>query len=204
MKANIGIRRRLAPLLENDRKPARAVHRAAAVAAGLAGAVLRRRDRHGRQHLAGRPGRRPGRRCSGPRTATAASPRSTRSGSTCRRSWTRSTATRPLNVEAQQRNAGSLLHWTRRISRSASGTQSSAPALRGADLLQPERAGLRPVAGRLGRRRTPTARTASCASTTCPGSRSRSNLDLRRFMGVTTVECMGGVTFPRIASSATC
>ena len=39
-------------------EPARAVHRAAAVAARLAGAVLRRRDRHGRQHLAGRPGRR--------------------------------------------------------------------------------------------------------------------------------------------------
>ena len=38
-------------------QPARAVHRAAAVAARLAGAVLRRRDRHGRQHLAGRPGR---------------------------------------------------------------------------------------------------------------------------------------------------
>ena len=33
-------------------QPARAVHRAAAVAAGLPGPLLRRRDRHGRQHLA--------------------------------------------------------------------------------------------------------------------------------------------------------
>ena len=33
-------------------QPAGAVHRAAAVAARVAGAVLRRRDRHGRQHLA--------------------------------------------------------------------------------------------------------------------------------------------------------
>ena len=52
MKANIGIRRRLAPLLDNDRQPDRAVHRAAALAARLAGPLLRRRDRDGRQHLA--------------------------------------------------------------------------------------------------------------------------------------------------------
>ena len=39
-------------------QPDRAVHRPAAVAARLAGAVLRRRDRHGRQHLARRPRRR--------------------------------------------------------------------------------------------------------------------------------------------------
>ena len=58
MKANIGIRRRLAPLLENEHQPDRAVHRAAAVAARLAGPLLRRRDRHGRQHLARRPRRR--------------------------------------------------------------------------------------------------------------------------------------------------
>ena len=53
MKANVGIRRRLAPLLDNDRNQIAAVHRAAAVAARLAGAVLRRRDRHGRRDLAG-------------------------------------------------------------------------------------------------------------------------------------------------------
>ena len=57
MKANVGIRRRLAPLLENDRNQMRVVHRAAVVAAGFAGAVLRRRDRHGRHHLARRPRR---------------------------------------------------------------------------------------------------------------------------------------------------
>ena len=52
MKANIGIRRRLAPLLDNDDQPDGAVHRAAALAARIAGALLRRRDRDGRQHLA--------------------------------------------------------------------------------------------------------------------------------------------------------
>ena len=40
-------------------RPDGAVHRAAAVAARLAGPLLRRRDRHGRQHLARRPRRRP-------------------------------------------------------------------------------------------------------------------------------------------------
>ena len=59
MRANIGIRRRLAPLLDNDREPDRAVHRPAAVPARLADPLLRRRDRHGRQHLARRPRRRP-------------------------------------------------------------------------------------------------------------------------------------------------
>ena len=49
MKANVGIRRRLAPLLDNDRNQIAAVQRAAAVAARLAGPLLRRRDRHGRQ-----------------------------------------------------------------------------------------------------------------------------------------------------------
>ena len=53
MKANVGIRRRLAPLLDNDRNQIAAVHRAVAVAARIAGAVLRRRDRHGRRDLVG-------------------------------------------------------------------------------------------------------------------------------------------------------
>ena len=59
MRANVGIRRRLAPLLDNSRRRDRADPRPAAVAAGLAVPLLRRRDRHGRQHLAQRPRRRP-------------------------------------------------------------------------------------------------------------------------------------------------
>ena len=75
-------------------RPDRAVHRPAAVAARLAGHVLRRRDRHGRQHLAGGPRRASAPRCSGAPTATPASPRPTPAGSTCPPSWTRSTASR--------------------------------------------------------------------------------------------------------------
>ena len=57
-RINLGIRRRLAPLLENDRAQDRADERPALLAAGHAGALLRRRDRHGRQHLPRRPQRR--------------------------------------------------------------------------------------------------------------------------------------------------
>ncbi len=58
MRINLGIRRRLAPLLENDRRAHRADECFAVLAAGHAGVVLRRRDRHGRQRLSGRPQRR--------------------------------------------------------------------------------------------------------------------------------------------------
>ena len=59
MKANVGIRRTAGPAAGERPQPDRVVHRAAAVAARLAGALLRRRDRHGRHHLARRPRRRP-------------------------------------------------------------------------------------------------------------------------------------------------
>ena len=54
MKANIGIRRRLAPLLDGDRNQLRAVPPRCCCRCPARGALLRRRDRHGRQHLAGR------------------------------------------------------------------------------------------------------------------------------------------------------
>ena len=47
------------PAARQRPQPDRAVHRAAALPARLAGPLLRRRDRHGRQHLARRPRRRP-------------------------------------------------------------------------------------------------------------------------------------------------
>ena len=57
-RINLGIRRRLAPLLGNDRRADRADERPAVLAARHAGHLLRRRDRHGRQHLPRRPQRR--------------------------------------------------------------------------------------------------------------------------------------------------
>ena len=47
MRCNLGIRRRLAPLVDNDRVPAGAAQRAALFPAGFADRLLRRRDRHG-------------------------------------------------------------------------------------------------------------------------------------------------------------
>lgn len=58
MRANIGIRHAAGAAAGQRPQPDRAVHRAAAVAAGLPDPLLRGRDRDGRQHLAGRPGRR--------------------------------------------------------------------------------------------------------------------------------------------------
>ena len=57
-RINLGIRRRLAPLLRARPPPHRADERPAAVDARHAGDLLRRRDRHGRQHPSRRPRRR--------------------------------------------------------------------------------------------------------------------------------------------------
>ena len=83
--------------------------------AGNAGPLLRRRDRHGRQLLSRRPRRRAhadamvGR----PQRRLLAAP--TRARSTCRRSWTRSTASRPSMSRRSRRDAVSLLNWMRRM-----------------------------------------------------------------------------------------
>ena len=58
MRINVGIRRRLAPLLENSRRRIELLNSAALLAARHAGHLLRRRDRDGRQHLPRRSQRR--------------------------------------------------------------------------------------------------------------------------------------------------
>ncbi len=57
-RVNVGIRRRLAPLMENDTGRIELMNEPAAVDARHADPLLRRRDRHGRQHLPRRPQRR--------------------------------------------------------------------------------------------------------------------------------------------------
>ena len=59
MRINLGIRRRLAPLVGNDRRKIELLDDTAVLAAGDAGPLLRRRDWNGRQHLSRRPQRRP-------------------------------------------------------------------------------------------------------------------------------------------------
>ncbi len=58
MRVNVGIRRRLAPLMQNDRRKIELMNGLLFVAAGHAGHLLRRRARHGRQRLPRRPRRR--------------------------------------------------------------------------------------------------------------------------------------------------
>ena len=58
MRINGGIRRRLAPLMENSRRRIELMNSLLLLAAGNAGDLLRRRDRHGRQHLSRRSQRR--------------------------------------------------------------------------------------------------------------------------------------------------
>jgi maltose alpha-D-glucosyltransferase / alpha-amylase len=104
-----------------------------------------------------------------------------------------------INVEAQQRNPGSLLHWTKRMieirKRHAvfglGGYEelgSSNPSVLAFVREHPERGG--PDGLDSGDR------------ILCVNNLSRFpqpvELDLRRFRGITPVECMGGVTFPPI------
>src|SRR6185369_5943943 len=172
MKANIGIRRRLAPLLENDRNQ---LELFTALLLSLPGSpVLWTPDRNGgfsqvdpqRLYL--------------PPIMDAIY------------------GFQALNVEAQQRNIGSLLQWTRRMieirkRHSVFGTgiyeelTSSNPSVL-AFVRLPAASGHDDSDG--------------SDRILCVNNLSRFpqpvELDLRRFTGVTPVECMGGVVFPRI------
>ncbi len=93
-RINLGIRRRLAPLLGKQPPPDRAAEHAAVVSAGHAGHLLRRRNRHGGQYLPGRPQWRPHAHAMERPTATPDSPAAIRSGCICPRSSTRSITTK--------------------------------------------------------------------------------------------------------------
>jgi maltose alpha-D-glucosyltransferase/alpha-amylase len=106
-----------------------------------------------------------------------------------------------LNVESQQRNAGSLLHWNRRMIEIRKRhpvfglgtyeelTSSNPSVLAFVRLPATEASG-------------GDGDTDGSDRILCVNNLSRFpqpvELDLRRFIGVTPVECMGGVTFPRI------
>ena len=59
MRINLGIRRRLAPLMDNNRRRIELLNSLLFSLPGHADPLLRRRDRHGRQHLSRRSQRRP-------------------------------------------------------------------------------------------------------------------------------------------------
>ena len=74
MRINIGIRRRLASLLDNGRRQIELMNALLLIDARHADHLLRRRDRHGRQHLSSATATACARRCSGTADGTRASP----------------------------------------------------------------------------------------------------------------------------------
>ncbi len=113
MKANVGIRRRLAPLLENDRNQ---IELFTALLLSLPGSpVLYYGDEIGMGDniwLGDRDGVRTPMQWTPDRNAGLLQP-PTPAGSTCRRSRTRCTATRPSTSRRSGNSSTSLLNWTR-------------------------------------------------------------------------------------------
>jgi len=198
MKANIGIRRRLAPLLDNDRNQ---LELFTALLLSLPGSpVLYYGDEIGMGDNIWAGDR------DGVRTPMQWTPDRNGGFSTCdpQRLYLQ-TLTDPIygyqaiNVEAQQRNPGSLLHWTKRMIEirkrhpvfglgGYEELNSSNPSVLAFVREHPE-AGDPDVTDQGDR-------------ILCVNNLSRFpqpvELDLRRFKGITPVECMGGVTFPPI------
>ena len=153
----------------------RAAELAAALDAGHAGALLRRRDRHGRQHLSRRPRRRAhaDAMVAGPQRRLLAAP--TRRGCSCRRSRTRSTASTPSTSRRSSRSPASLLNWMRRMIAIRRNHQAfGRGTLRFLYPGEPQGAGLSARASRT---------SASCASPTSRARRRRCELDLSRVQG---------------------
>jgi maltose alpha-D-glucosyltransferase/alpha-amylase len=198
MKANIGIRRRLAPLLDNDRNQ---LELFTALLLSLPGSpVMYYGDEIGMGDNIWAGDR------DGVRTPMQWTPDRNGGFSTAdpQRLYLQ-TLTDPIygyqaiNVEAQQRNAGSLLHWTKRVIEirkrhpvfglgGYEELSSSNPSVLAFVREHPEMgdAEAQDPGDRI----------------LCVNNLSRFpqpvELDLRRFQGVTPIECMGGVIFPPI------
>jgi maltose alpha-D-glucosyltransferase/alpha-amylase len=210
MKANIGIRRRLAPLLDNDRNQ---LELFTALLLSLPGSPVMYYgdeigmgdniwlgDRDGvRTPMQWTPDRNGGFSSTDPQRLYLPPVMDPIYGY------------QSLNVEAQQRTPQSLLHWTRRMieirKRHAvfglgayEELTSSNPSVL-AFVREHDAAGTMARQRLHGEHGTPWEQDAS-DRILCVNNLSRFpqpvELDLRRFIGVTPVECMGGVTFPRI------
>ena len=104
MRVNGGIRRRLAPLMENSRARIELLNGLLLSLPGHAGHLLRRRDRHGRQRVPRRPQRRAHADAVDAPIATAASRGPIRRGSTRRSIMDPVYGYQAVNVEAQERS----------------------------------------------------------------------------------------------------
>ena len=198
MKANIGIRRRLAPLLENDRNQ---LELFTALLLSLPGSpVLYYGDEIGMGDNIWLGDR------DGVRTPMQWTPDRNAGFSTCDPGrlylpmlMDPIYGYQALNVEAQQKNAGSFLHWTKRMIEIRK--RHPVFGLGGYEELSSSN----PSVLAFVREHTESDHSEGLDSTDrilCVNNLSRFpqpvELDLRRFKGVTPVECMGGVTFPPI------
>ena len=102
MRRNIGISRRLFPLLENDRRIAELFHALLFSMPGSPGPLLRRRDRHGRQHLPRRPRRRAHADAVDARSQRRLQPRRLRAAVPAAARWIPCTATRRSTWRARR------------------------------------------------------------------------------------------------------
>jgi maltose alpha-D-glucosyltransferase / alpha-amylase len=198
MKANIGIRRRLAPLLDNDRNQ---LELFTALLLSLPGSpVMYYGDEIGMGDNIWLGDR------DGVRTAMQWTPDRNAGFSTCdpQRLYLPLNMDpiygyQALNVEAQQRNPGSLLHWTKRMIE----IRKRHPVF-GLGAYEELTSSNPSVLAFVREYTGPPAGDGVDLSdhVLCVNNLSRFpqpvELDLRRFKGVTPVECMGGVTFPPI------
>ena len=198
MKANIGIRRRLAPLLDNDRNQ---LELFTALLLSLPGSpVLYYGDEIGMGDNIWLGDR------DGVRTPMQWTPDRNAGFSTCDPGrlylpmlMDPIYGYQALNVEAQQKSSGSFLHWTKRMIEIRK--RHPVFGLGGYEELSSSN----PSVLAFVREHTESDRTDGIDSADrilCVNNLSRFpqpvELDLRRFKGVTPVECMGGVTFPPI------
>jgi maltose alpha-D-glucosyltransferase/alpha-amylase len=198
MKANIGIRRRLAPLLDNDRNQ---LELFTALLLSLPGSpVLYYGDEIGMGDNIWLGDR------DGVRTPMQWTPDRNAGFSTCDPGrlylpmlMDPIYGYQALNVEAQQKNQGSFLHWTKRMIEIRK--RHTVFGLGGYEELSSSN----PSVLAFVREHTDSDGSDGVDSADrilCVNNLSRFpqpvELDLRRFKGVTPVECMGGVTFPPI------
>ena len=196
MKANIGIRRRLAPLLENDRDQLQLF---TALLLSLPGSpVLYYGDEIGMGDNIWLGDR------DGVRTPMQWTPDRNAGFSGCDPArlylpliMDPNYGYQALNVEAQQNNSGSLLHWTKRMIE----IRKRHPVF-GLGRFEELNSSNPSVLAFVRELSEPGAGTEGADQILCVNNLSRFpqpvELDLRRFKGVTPVECMGGVPFPPI------
>ena len=193
MRINVGIRRRLAPLLENSRRRIELLHRAAVLAAGHAGDLLRRRDRHGRQHLPRRSQRRAHADAVDRRSQRRLLARRPGAAVRAARSWIPSTAIQAVNVEAQERSPSSLLNWMKRMI-----ALRKQQRVFGRGTIEFVPAGNRKVLAFVRRYDDEVVLCVANLSRTVQPA----ELDLSAFKGLTPVEMLGQTEFPRIGERA--